>query len=35
MRTVTILSLLRVSPDDRARIEAVDPTVRLIDATGW
>jgi phosphoglycerate dehydrogenase-like enzyme len=35
MRTVTILSLLRVSPDDRARIEAVDPTVRLIDANGW
>jgi len=30
-----ILSIQRISPADRARIEAVDPTIRLIDAGGW
>jgi phosphoglycerate dehydrogenase-like enzyme len=35
MRQVKILSIQRTSADDRARIEAVDPSVRLIDAGGW
>src|SRR5215471_17649744 len=35
MRTVNILSVQRITPADRARIEAVDPAVRLTDAGGW
>ena len=35
MRTVNILAVQRISPADRARIEAVDPGVRLTDAGGW
>jgi phosphoglycerate dehydrogenase-like enzyme len=35
MRTSNILTLTRVSAEDRAKIEAVDPAVRLIDAGGW
>ena len=35
MRTVSVLAIQRTSPDDRARIEAVDPAVRLTDAGGW
>jgi phosphoglycerate dehydrogenase-like enzyme len=35
MRTVNILAIQRISPADRARIEAVDPGVRLTDAGGW
>jgi phosphoglycerate dehydrogenase-like enzyme len=35
MRQVDVLSIQRVSPDERARIEAVDPAVRLVDAGGW
>jgi phosphoglycerate dehydrogenase-like enzyme len=35
MQPVTILTLTRLSAADRAKIEAVDPTVRLIDAAGW
>lgn len=30
-----VLTLTRLRPDDRARIEAVDPAVRLTDAGGW
>lgn len=30
-----ILSLVRLSPADRARIEAVDPNIRLTEAGGW
>jgi glyoxylate/hydroxypyruvate reductase A len=30
-----ILTLTRLSPDDRARIEAVDPSVQVTDAGGW
>src|ERR1700692_1112188 len=35
MRQITILTLMRLSAEDRARIEAVDGLVRLIDAGGW
>jgi len=35
MREVNVLSIQRSSAADRARIEAVDPGVRLIDAGGW
>jgi phosphoglycerate dehydrogenase-like enzyme len=35
MQTLNILSLQRLSPEDRARIEAVDPGVRVIEAGGW
>jgi glyoxylate/hydroxypyruvate reductase A len=35
MQPVTILTLTRLSAADRAKIEAVDPTLRLIDAAGW
>ncbi len=30
-----ILSLTSISPEDRVKIEAVDPSVRLIEAAGW
>ncbi|HWB51630.1 MAG TPA: D-2-hydroxyacid dehydrogenase [Stellaceae bacterium] len=32
---VDILAIQRLSTADRARIEAVDPSVRLVDAGGW
>src|SRR5437870_4141550 len=35
MASVNILSIQRVSAAERARIEAVDPGVRLTDAGGW
>jgi glyoxylate/hydroxypyruvate reductase A len=35
MRTINVLSTQRSSAAERARIEAVDPGVRLIDAGGW
>src|SRR5712691_9332734 len=35
MRVVNVLSTQRSSAAERARIEAVDPGVRLIDAGGW
>jgi phosphoglycerate dehydrogenase-like enzyme len=35
MRQVDVLSIQPVSADERARIEAVDPAVRLVDAGGW
>jgi glyoxylate/hydroxypyruvate reductase len=35
MQTVNILSLTRISTEERANIEAVDPAVRLTDAGGW
>jgi glyoxylate/hydroxypyruvate reductase A len=35
MRTINILAIHRITPEDRARIEAVDPAVRLTDAGGW
>jgi phosphoglycerate dehydrogenase-like enzyme len=35
MTTLKVLSLQRISADDRARIEAVDPAIKLTDAGGW
>src|SRR5712691_1733838 len=35
MRTVNILSLQRSTAAEQARIKAVDPAVRLVDAGGW
>jgi phosphoglycerate dehydrogenase-like enzyme len=35
MRKVKILAIQRLSAAERARIEAVDPAVELIDAGGW
>ncbi len=35
MRTVEVLAIQRISAADRARIEAVDPAIRLTDAGGW
>jgi phosphoglycerate dehydrogenase-like enzyme len=35
MRTVNILAMQRTSAADRARIEGVDPGIRLTDAGGW
>src|SRR6202166_2431966 len=35
MRKTNILTLTRLGAEDRAKIEAVDPAVRLIDAGGW
>ena len=35
MRTVNILAIQRLSAAERARIEAVDPAVRVTDAGGW
>jgi hypothetical protein len=35
MRSINILAIQRISPDDRAKIEASDPAIRLIDAGGW
>jgi glyoxylate/hydroxypyruvate reductase len=35
VRTINILGIQRISAADRARIEAVDPGVRFVDAGGW
>src|SRR5438309_8705225 len=35
MQPVNILSIQRVSPAERAKIEAVDPSIRVTDAGGW
>ena len=35
MRAVNVVAIQRISAADRSRIEAVDPSVRLIDAGGW
>ena len=35
MRTINVLAIQRISADDRAKIEASDPAIRLIDAGGW
>jgi phosphoglycerate dehydrogenase-like enzyme len=35
MRDVNVLSIQRIRAADRARIEAIDPAVRLTDAGGW
>jgi phosphoglycerate dehydrogenase-like enzyme len=35
MKSVNVLDIQRLSTRDRAKIEAVDPAIRLIDAGGW
>jgi len=35
VRSVNVLSIQRIAAADRARIEAVDPAVRLTEAGGW
>ena len=35
MRRINVLSIERISAEDRTRIEAVDPAVQLTDAGGW
>lgn len=35
MRSLNVLAIQRISGEDRARIEAVDPAVKLGDAGGW
>jgi hypothetical protein len=35
MQAINVLSIQRTGAAERARIEAVDPRVRLIDAGGW
>src|SRR5262245_4425050 len=35
MRTINVLATQPISADDRAKIEASDPEIRLIDAGGW
>jgi phosphoglycerate dehydrogenase-like enzyme len=35
MRNINVLSIQRVSAEDRAKIEAVDPAIALTDAGGW
>jgi glyoxylate/hydroxypyruvate reductase A len=35
MQRINVLSIQRVSPEDRAKIEAVDPAIQFIDAGGW
>ncbi|HXW24460.1 MAG TPA: D-2-hydroxyacid dehydrogenase [Xanthobacteraceae bacterium] len=35
MQTIDVLSIARLSAAERAKIEAVDPAIRLVDAGGW
>src|ERR1700730_16655872 len=35
MQTINVLSIERISAEDRAKIEAVDPRIQLTDAGGW
>ena len=35
MRSLNVLSIQRINAEERARIQAVDPAVRLTDAGGW
>ena len=35
MRTINVLATQPISADDRAKIEASDPEIRLVDAGGW
>jgi hypothetical protein len=35
MRTVNVLSIERISAEDCAKIEAVDPAIQFTDAGGW
>ena len=35
MQRTNVLSIQRISAEDRAKIEAVDPAICLTDAGGW
>ena len=35
MQTINVLSIERISAEDRAKIEAVDPGIQLTDVGGW
>jgi len=35
MRNIDVLAIQRIGADDRAKIEASDPAIQLIDAGGW
>src|ERR1700745_2057376 len=35
MHRIKVLSIQRISAEDRAKIETVDPTIQLTDAGGW
>jgi phosphoglycerate dehydrogenase-like enzyme len=35
MQRINVLTIQRVSAEDRAKIEAVDPAIQFIDAGGW
>src|SRR6202521_1144437 len=35
MQLINVLSIERISDEDRAKIEAVDPAIQLTDAGGW
>src|SRR3984885_1675884 len=35
MQRIKVLSIQRISAEDRAKIEAVDPAIALTDAGGW
>src|SRR4030088_1109189 len=35
MQRVNVLSIARISAENRAKIEAVDPAIQLTDAGGW
>jgi hypothetical protein len=35
MSTINVLTITRVSAEDRAKIEAIDPAIKLTDAGGW
>src|SRR6202140_672318 len=35
MQRINVLSIARISAEDRAQIEAVDPAIQLTDAGGW
>jgi len=35
MERINVLSIERISAEDRMKIEAVDPAIQLTDAGGW
>src|SRR6266700_3350329 len=35
MQRINVLNIQRISAEDRAKIEAVDPAIQLTDAGGW
>jgi hypothetical protein len=35
MQRINVLSIQRISAEDQAKIEAVDPAIELTDAGGW